>query len=153
MKRLLTIPAYLWAIACLLIVPIAFYSNDSLAKQLAKLPFMKIHPRYSGGEVYKTYQKDSLKITVNKPVFESLIGKSRNGFVQVMFSAERTLPAEIDENIDYDDDGNPDFRVCINTATGATNITSMTPLVKSLLASSRVYDNWIIRINLDRSGQ
>lgn len=147
MRKILTIPAYLWAFACFLLIPVTFVKNDAFAKQLATLPFMKVHPIYSGGEVDRTYEKDSLLISVNTPVSAVLLG-DRKQVVQVSFSKPGHLPGMIDQTIDYNLDGNPDFRVIINTANGETNLTPIDQNVKSLWLSSRLKEDWVIRVNL-----
>lgn len=149
MKKLLTIPAYIWAVACLLIIPITFIKNDALAEQLAKLPFMKIHPKYKGGEINRSYEKDGLLIAVNKPVYPSLYGEGSKGFVQVTFSLPGgQIPQQINQTIDYNFDSHPDFTVTISTITGETNLIPIDPTVISLYASSKVKEEWVIRANL-----
>jgi hypothetical protein len=148
MKKIWIFPAYLWASLCIILIPVTFIGNNGLARQLAKLPFMKVNPIYSGGETDRSYNHDSLTITINKPVFEALIGESAMGFVQVRFSAADKLPDNIAEEIDYDNDGKPDFSVSIDTNTGNTGFESLNKDVLSLLVSSKVYDEWIIRIKL-----
>lgn len=148
MKKIWIFPAYLWASLCIILIPVTFIGNNGLARQLAKLPFMKVNPIYSGGETDRSYSHDSLTITINKPVFEALIGESAEGFVQVRFSAADKLPGNIAEEIDYNNDGKPDFRVSINTSTGDTQFESMNKDVLALSTSSKVYNEWIIRIKL-----
>jgi hypothetical protein len=149
MKKLLAIPAYLWAVVCLLIIPVTFIRNDTFAEQLATLSFMKVHPVYSGGELNRKYQQDSLTISVNKPVSATLLG-SRKQQLQVTFSQKGHLPGIIDQTIDYDFDANPDFKVTINTASGETQLTPLVSDVRSCLASSKVKEDWVIRVNLDK---
>ncbi|MBN1790185.1 MAG: hypothetical protein JW830_06800 [Bacteroidales bacterium] len=149
MRKILSIPAYLWAVACFLLVPVTFVKNDAFAKQLATLSFMKVHPVYSGGEVNRTYEKDSLLITVNKTVAVTLVG-DRKQMVQVSFSKGKQLPGMIDQTIDYDLDGNSDFRVIVNTSNGETNLTPIDQTVKSLWLSSRLKEDWVIRVNLEK---
>lgn len=149
MRKILTIPAYLWALACFLLIPVTFVRNDAFAKQLSTLSFMKVHPVYSGGEVNRTYEKDSLLISLNKPVAVTLLG-DRKQMVQVSFSKRGQLPGMIDQTIDYNLDGNPDFRVIINTTNGETNLTPIDQTVKSLWLSSRLKEDWVIRVNLEK---
>jgi hypothetical protein len=148
MKKLLTVSAYLWAVVCLVLIPVVFFKNDTLASQLATLPFMKVHPKYSGGELNRKYEKDSLVIMVNKPVNIALFGDKRQ-MVQMAFSRKGNLPGLIDQTVDYNFDNNPDFKVTINTTSGETNLTPLDQTVKSLSASSRVKDDWVIRVNLE----
>jgi hypothetical protein len=149
MKKILNIPAYIWAFACLIVLIITFMNNDALAKQMSRLPFMKIHPKYQGGELNRSYEENGLKIAVNKSVHSSLFKSSHKGYVQVTFSNDSTLPRQISETIDYDFNGEPDFTVSVSTADGKTHFNALTPVVKSLVASSRVKKSWMIRVALD----
>jgi hypothetical protein len=149
MKKLTTIPAYLWAVICFLLVPITFIQNEAFAKQLAKLPFMKVHPVYSGGDLNRKYQKDSLVIAVNHPVKAALFG-NRKQLVQVTFSSKGQLPDWIKQDIDYNFDGRPEFGVSIHTKDGETILTPVDPTVKSIRASSKVKEDWVIRVSLQK---
>jgi hypothetical protein len=150
MKKILSIPAYMWAVTCFLMVPVTFIKNDAFAEQLAKLPFMRIHPKYNGGELNRNYENDGLSIKVNMPVYAALFGESNKGFMQVTFSALAQLPEQIDQTIDYNFDSSPDFKVSINTLNGETNLIPLDQTVKSLYASSKVKDSWVIRVNLEK---
>jgi hypothetical protein len=148
MKKPMIVPAYLWAAICVLLIPVTFIGNDGLARQMARLPFMKINPVYSGGELQRTIEKEGLIIAINNPVFVALIGESRRGFVQIRFAGRPQLPAAIQEAIDYNGDSTPDFHVDINTVSGVTTLDPLSKDVLSLNASSRVNEDWVIRVNL-----
>jgi hypothetical protein len=148
MKKLLTIPAYLWAIACLLLIPVTFIGNDSLANKLSKLPFMKVNPLYSGGELSDSIKEQNLDTYIYKPVFEAFIGESREGFVQIRFSPAEKLPDQITKSIDFDNDGTTDFEVNINTRNGETILNPSNPFITKLIISSKVKKDWIVRVGL-----
>jgi len=149
MKRLLTIPAYLWAIACLLLIPVTFIGNESFAGQMAKLKFMKVNPVYTGGEITDSVNEPDLDTYIYKPVFEAFIGESKEGFIQVKFSSPSdTLPEIITKTIDYNLDDSNDFILEVNTATGKTIVTSMNPLVEDVNISSRLKNEWVVRVGL-----
>jgi hypothetical protein len=150
MKKLRSIPGYLWAAACFILIPITFIKNDALAEHMARLPFMKIHPKYSGGEERITYEKEGLHISVFEPVYSGINGKGSDGFVQVKFAGISKMPATINEAIDYDQNGEPDFRVSINTTDGTTNLEKLNNRVQSIGVSSKVKDYWLIRVNVAR---
>src|SRR5512133_1753249 len=145
MKKLRIIPAYIWASICLILIPVTFIKNDALAEKLARLPFMKIHPRYSGGAERIAYIDSGLHISVYEPVYSGITGKGSDGFVQVKFAGTANMPATINQAIDYDLDGESDFRVSIITATGVTTLEKIDARVRSLQVSSRVKDYWLIR--------
>jgi hypothetical protein len=149
MKKIRSLPAYCWAAICFLLIPVTFIKNDTLAMKMAELPFMKVHPIYSGGELNREYKKDSLIIRVNKPVDATLFGGG-NQVVQVTFSRKGQLPGLIDQTIDYNFDNHPDFKVTINTISGETNLIPIDKTVESLWLSSKVKEDWVIRVNLER---
>ena len=146
MKKLSSIPSYIWAIFCMFLIPITFMGNDSFAKKIATLPFMKVNPVYTGGDSLFSYQQDSIVITVNKPVFAALTGTSNNGYVQVKYTGK--LPENIQSRIDYNQDGHADFDLNINTLNGETKLNALTAGVKELQVSSKVKDYWVVRVNL-----
>jgi len=146
MKRLLSIPSYAWAIICMCIIPITFIGNDYFARKMATLQFMKVNPIYTGGDSLRCLKQDSMMITINKPVFESLIGAGRKGFVQIKFAGE--LPDFIQSDIDYDNDSITDFNLNINRLTGETKFKVLTKQVTELDVSSRVNNNWIVRVKI-----
>jgi len=149
MKKLLAIPGYIWAIICILILPVCFIKNDTFAAEMAKLPFIKLHPVYSGGDEAKVITDPALTTTIYRPVFDGFIGERKNGFVQVKFtSPSDTLPRVIQKDVDYNLDNAVDFKVEINTATGDTKLTPVNNLVKSLNISSPVKKSWVIRVNV-----
>ena len=150
MKKLRAIPAYIWAAACFILIPITFIKNDALAEKLARLPFMKIHPKYSGGDERIAYIKNGLHVSVFEPVYSGIKGKGSDGFVQVKFAGTNAMPATINEAIDYDLNGDPDFKVSINTANGATILEKLNNHVQSIQVSSKVKDYWLIRVNVVR---
>lgn len=150
MKKILSLPGYVWALACFLLIPVTFIKNDFLAEKLSHLSFMKVHPRFSGGEINRSYLSDGLHITVNKPVYGGIRQRGKHGFVQVRFSAIRTLPDTIFQAIDYDVDGIDDFRVTMVPKTGSTELVSLSASVINLAVSTPVKDDWVVRVNLQR---
>jgi hypothetical protein len=148
MKKTIQIFAYIWAIICVLLIPVTFMGNDQLASMLAKLSFMKVNPVYSGGETDRIIVKDSLIITINKPVFAALIGESSEGFVQIKFSDSTHLPETIRQEIDYNNDGTGDFVLNINTFSNQTHLVPINENVRDLIISSKVKKDWIVRVGL-----
>jgi hypothetical protein len=148
MKKFLTIPAYFWAVICMLLIPVTFIGSSNFAKNLAKLPFMKVHPAFTGGETDRTYVSDSLTVTVNKPVFPALFGEGKRGFVQVRFSGKVPLPAVIEETIDFDNDNSSDFSLKISTKTGETTLQPLNGKVRNSFVSTRVKEDWVVRVDL-----
>jgi hypothetical protein len=148
MKKLLTILAYSWAVICLLLIPVTFIGNNAFANMLAKFSFMKVNARYTGGDVDHSITKKDYKIEVNKPVFNALIGESTTGFVQVKWIPDKEMPPVINDTIDFDRNGSPDFSVIINTKSGKTEFKAFNKSVIGLNVSSKVKENWLVRVDL-----
>jgi hypothetical protein len=149
MKKILATTAYIWAIACFIVLLAAFIKTNTYAGEMAKLPFIKLHPVYSGGDQAKTISEPGLETTIYKPVFDRVIGQSKTGFVQVKFTSPTdTLPPVIKKDIDYNFDNAVDFGVEINTSTGETKIHQINRLVKDINVSSRVKKSWVIRVDV-----
>lgn len=148
MKKIIQIFAYTWAFVCVLLIPITFMGNYQFATILSKLSFMKVSPVFTGGETARTIEKDSLKIIINKPVFEALIGKSSKGFVQIKFSGNNNLPKIINQEIDFNNDGTPDFKLYINTISNDTKLESINKNIRALIISSKAKDGWIVRVGI-----
>jgi hypothetical protein len=51
MKKIKITAGIIWALAGLILILILFPGLTGFSKSLAQLPFMKINPNYSGGEV------------------------------------------------------------------------------------------------------
>jgi hypothetical protein len=148
MKTILSIIGYSWAVICILLIPLTFIGNGSFANMLAKQSFMKVNARYSGGDIDHYLIKKDYKLEVYKPIFTALIGESSEGFVQVKWVVGKELPPAICDTIDFDNNGAPDFSVNIDTKTGKTELKAFDKNVTNLLISSKVKENWLIRVNL-----
>jgi len=148
MKKIKIISGYLWAILCLIIVLIMFPGLNYFSEQFARLPFMKINPVYSGGEVVQQIDKENYTLQIHKPVFDALIGESSKGFVQITWKLKYKLPELLNDTIDYDADGNIDLIIVINTDDGKTQITALNKNVKTLHASAQTESGWIVRVKL-----
>jgi hypothetical protein len=135
-----------WAFICLILIIILFPGLTGFSSSLSKLPFMKIHPRYAGGEIAKQIVKDSYTLDVRKPVFKGLIGDRKDGFVQLDWRG--TLPEEVRDTIDYDFDGIPDFIILVNTKRSETEMNQFNNKVKNIGLSTPTSYGWAVRINL-----
>lgn len=148
MKKVITVIGYIWAVACLLLIPVTFVGNQSFARMASRLSFMKVSPIYTGGEVARTVEDSTIKVEIYKPVFEALIGESKKGFIQIRFSSAEKLPPLIEKTIDMDNDGKDDFGLIINTETSDTKLSPVNPHVTGLNVSTRVKDAWVVRVDL-----
>lgn len=146
MKTLKSILGYSWAVVAFLVMLILFPSLDSLSEQVTKLPFMKINPIYLGGEKDHEINKVDYIITINKPVFESLIGTPDKGFVQVKW--EGKMPVNFKDTIDYNNDSKTDFIVEFKETDQAPFLTILNKNVLGINSYAGTEKGWIVRIDV-----
>lgn len=105
-------------------------------------------PNYSGGAVARTVDHGAYQTEIYRPVFDALIGETREGFIQVGWRPANALPSRIDEAIDFDADGQADFHVAIDTITRQATLTPASPNVLSLRGVYRIGETLAIRVEL-----
>lgn len=150
MARLRSVLGYTWALALLPVVLATFIGMNNWAKTLAEVTGVKISPWYSGGETATVLQHAGYETIINKPVFQGLLSARKKGFVQIRWSPEKgsSLPASIDEEIDFDRDGANDFRVRIDTRTDRANLIPYGSNVVTVNQILRLENGRAVRIGL-----
>lgn len=138
----------IWALVCLVIMIVFFPGMGGFSKSFAALPFMKINPRFNGGEIAFTETQPACTLVVHKPVYDGFFGDRKKGFVQVDWKGE--LPPVISDTIDYDKNGTPDFFVNIDVKSNIAKIVSASENVDSFGVSTPASFGWILRVNLKR---
>ena len=98
----------------------------------------------------KTVDHGSYKTALHRPVFDALIGQTKEGFIQINWEPAAGLPQIIREGFDYNQDGKDDFIVTLNTATGETMLTKNSPDVLDIGKSYRLKNGWAVRVLLKR---
>lgn len=150
MKKLQSFVGYFWAVIALVIAPATFLGYHYFARTLADTTGMKINPRFSGGEVVEVVDHGAYKTSIHRPVFDALVGQTKEGFVQIRWDPAAGLPAVIHEKIDFNTDGREDFTITLNTGTGEASLTKNNPDVIALEKSYRLRDGWAVRVLLKR---
>jgi hypothetical protein len=148
MKKVKIIAGIIWAFLCLVLIIVLFPGLTGFSASLAKAPFMKIHPRYSGGEVEKQFISEGCTLDVREPVFKGLIRDRKNGFVQLDWKG--TVPEKILDTIDYNLDGVPDFYILVDTRLPKTEITPLNSRVKEIGISVPTSYGWAVRVDIDK---
>ncbi len=149
-KQILGYLSYSWALAACITCPILFIFLGYISHNAAKLPFMKIHPRYSGGEVAQDYEKDGVRWIIQRPVFDGLIAERPYGFVQVKLLSPQAPSAE--QLLDIDMDGNTDLGLQIQDK-GAPSLRKVSPNVTGINSWAKSSDGWIIRVGLQNAAK
>ncbi len=150
MNRLKSIIGYAWAILAVLIAPVTFLGHGALSRTLADVTGVTVHPRYSGGEVVSRIDHGPYSTSIHRPVFDALVGESKEGFIQMTWAPASALPERLEEPIDYNRDGRVDFAVSLNTATGEAALVKSHPTVRKPVKSYRLSDGWAVRVRLIR---
>jgi hypothetical protein len=146
MQKLKLISGVMWAILCLIIVLALFPGLNAISGSIARLPFMKINPNYTGGEVASHIVSTNYSREIRKPVFDGLIGEKRKGFVQVDWRGN--IPEILNDTIDYDFDNIPDFRIRISKSGAKTEIEPISSKVGKVLLSTPTSYGWVVRVEV-----
>jgi hypothetical protein len=146
MKRIKIIAGITWAFICLIIIIVLFPGLNSFSASAAKLPFMKINPNYTGGEVDHQIVEAGCTLDVRKPVFDGLFRERNKGFVQIDWRGN--IPDIISDTIDYNSDNNPDFQITIDRLNSKTSLESLDIKVKEVAVSTPTSYGWAVRVEL-----
>lgn len=150
MKKLKSILGYLWAVGALLMTLATFFGYDYFSRTFADTTGIKVSPWYTGGEVVSVIDHGTYRASIHRPVFDYLVGQTKEGFVQINWAPAAGLPGVVREGIDYDRDGREDFIVTLNTATGEVALLKNQPAVIGPGKTYRLRDGWAVRVHLKR---
>ena len=148
MKKIKVIAGITWAFIGLILILILFPGLNNFSSLTAKLPFMKINPNYTGGEVAQRMINESCTIDVRRPVFGGLFRERNLGFVQIDWRGR--IPDKIMDTIDYNSDKIPDFRIMIDRTGNTTSIDPLNNKVKDVSLSTPTSYGWAARVRLSK---
>jgi len=146
MKKIKIIAGIAWAFAGLILIIILFPGLNSFSDSASRLPFMKINPNYSGGEIVKELTSEGCTLSVHRPVFDGLFRERKTGFVQIDWRGN--LTDIISDTIDYDLDNKADFRILIDRQNTKTSLDVFNKKVKEVTLSTSTSYGWSARIDL-----
>jgi hypothetical protein len=146
MKKVKIIAGITWAFLCLILMIILFPKLNTFSSSAAKLPFMKINPNYTGGEIAQHIAMGNCTLAIRKPVFNGLFREKENGFVQIDWRGN--IPEEIIDTIDYDFDKSQDFIIRINRNSSETELQPCNDKVRDVRISTSTSYGWAVRVNL-----
>ncbi len=153
MRTMRAILGYGWALLGLPLVLTTFMGMNYWSAHLARATGVTVSPRFTGGPVARTLPHPGYETRIHQPVFAGLLGERARGFVQldwVPSAIAKELPAAITEEIDYDADGQPDFRVQLTTRTYEATVTPLASGVLGLDHVFRLETNRSLRVSLSR---
>jgi hypothetical protein len=148
MKKVKIIAGIFWAFTCLILILILFPGLNSFSGSVSKLPFMKLNPRYTGGEVANQIIMESCTLDIRKPVFNGFFKERESGFVQLDWRGK--LPETIKDSIDYDRDGKKDFYLFIDRKESKTILNPFNNKVKGVDLSTPTSYGWAVRVELHK---
>ncbi len=122
--------------------------GGGLDRTLVRALGLTLAPSIDGGEVRQTIPHGAYETQVHRPVFDGLIGQRGTGFIQIDWSPLKSLPASIDEEIDADRDGTPDFRLAVDTRSVESALTSYSSWVIGLEGTYARKESLAVRIQL-----
>ena len=134
MKKAKIIAGISWAFLGLILIIILFPGLNSFSVSVSKLPFMKLNPRYTGGEIANQIVAESCTLNIRKPVFNGFLRETKSGFVQLDWHG--TVPEMIKDSIDYDHDGKKDFCILVDRKKSKTDLKSFNSKVKDVIIST-----------------
>jgi hypothetical protein len=146
MKKVKIIAGISWAFLCLILIIVLFPGLNSFSVSVSKMPFMKINPRYTGGEIAYQIVTENCTLDIRKPVFNGFLKERNTGFVQLDWRGD--IPEMIKDSVDYDGDGNKDFCIIVNRKDSKTELEPFNRNVKSLLISTPTSYGWALRVGL-----
>jgi hypothetical protein len=148
MKKNKMIAGIIWAFLCLILIIILFPGLNSFSNAVSKLHFMKINPRYTGGEVRQQLISESCTLNIHRPVFDGLFGERHSGFVQLDWRGN--IPEEIIDTIDFNFDKIPDFRIQLNPHKISTTLNPINNKVDGIIISTPASYGWSVRVGLKK---
>jgi hypothetical protein len=148
MKKIKIIAGISWAFFGLILIIILFPGLNSYSVSVSKLPFMKLNPRYSGGEIAKRIVTDRCTLDIRKPVFNGFIKERNNGFVQLDWRGN--ISELINDSIDYDQDGIKDFNISVDRKNSKTVLNPINSKVKDVIISTRTSYGWAVRVGIKK---
>jgi hypothetical protein len=146
MKKIKIIAGIIWAFLSLVLILVLFPGLNSFSSSVSKLPFMKINPNYTGGEIDNQIVTERCTLDIRKPVFNGLLGERHSGFVQLDWRGD--VPEIINDSIDYNCDGKMDFGILVNRKDSKTDLKSFNSRVTNVLISTPTSYGWAIRVGL-----
>ncbi|MBP2652721.1 MAG: hypothetical protein H6Q73_290 [Firmicutes bacterium] len=142
--------AYMVAVLMTFVALAALMGGTFLAAKLVNATGVKVSPWYTGGEVVQTIDHGSYRTLIHRPVFDTLVGQKKDGFIQIDWEPLGALPEKISEDIACFGNSNKDFHINLDTKTNVAELTSYNPEVISLAGSYKLKERMAVRVVLCR---
>jgi len=148
MRRMRAGMGFTWALCMPLVVVAIFFGLQQWSDLFAELPFMKIHPRHSGGEVVQGIFADGVRYELHRPVFDGLIADRDSGFMQIDV-IPTGVRKSVDHSFDWNWDGISDFQIRIGSRDDAVpESESYSSQCGPIETFAKTENGWILRIRM-----
>jgi hypothetical protein len=124
--------------------------NEELAYMLVRVTGIHLSARCSGGRIIQTWEKDSYKVFVHRPVFDGIFQKRSTGFIQVDFVQTTLFPPKIIEKVSYNRSVPRSFEIRVTTAPPHAEIISADPHMLGLSTLAIDAGKIMLRVKLKR---
>lgn len=148
-----TIQSFFGYFVAALMIPLSFITlmgMGPISEMLVKVTGVEISPWYTGGEIVTTIDHAGYQTRIHRPVFDAFIGQRREGFVQIVWAPAESLPAVVQDEIDYNADGRTDFSIHMVPQTKTATWQSLNPAVVGLDGPYQIDDGIGVRVKLIR---
>jgi hypothetical protein len=153
MSKLKAFLGYAAAVLAIPVVLATFIGMNTFAELLVNGSGITISPWITGGEVVRSVEHGAYQTRIYRAIFDGLFWQNSTGFVQIVWTPSASLPAVIQEKIDYDNDGAADFEITLHPAEKSATYTPLSANVTGLEPPFRLGDGVGIRINLQQKKQ
>ena len=149
-KYIKSTTGYMIAVFCIFIAFATFFGNAQFSRSLIKTTGLSISPWYTGGDVMRTIDHGDFQTNIHKPVFRGLFSDRKTGFVQIDWVEKTSLPIEIIEDIDIDNDTIIDARLEYNTKSNKAMVRAINPDVVKVEKIFKRKNGVTVRIRLKK---
>jgi hypothetical protein len=146
--RVKTFFGYTAAVLATVAVMAILLETEYFARKLGDVTGQKTAPKYTGGEIVRIIEHGKYKTLQHRTVFDRLVGEKTEGFVQIDYVPLNALPDKIVDDIDFDLDGQADFRLEYNVPENSAVLTSFSSRVISLEGCYMLRERRAVRVKL-----
>jgi hypothetical protein len=138
MSRVKSILGTAWAAAALPLLLVMFFGLGKWPALLVGATGLHVTPRYTGGPTVSILARDGFTVHLHRPVFDGLVGKRSEGFVQVdvVATSGAQLPPIVEESLTPE--GNPAMAFTLRLDT-ATRTATVRPVGAAVLGVAGVW--------------
>lgn len=139
MNKIKAFFGYFWAALGVPVVLVMLLGSSAWMNLIATSG-LEVSPWFTGGDVAHLVSSEAWVTEIHEPVFQALIGERRKGFVQVNWRPLGRALGTVNEDVDYDADGQPDFHIRWDVQAAEPELTALQDAVLGLDSVYRFKD-------------